>query len=582
MGFNPSINVFEFLVEIKRMIMKKNILKYSLLLILVLSNTAFAEDSNKITSAKKQIDLTEINLNTNQTYYMPNKNIIAEESSEVKNNTLIQENFSGNKRPTQACICSKKSFFSFLNPIGDALKLDRIISGKVKKVNNAIDKKIDKADKTPFKGIKKIDDVLDKGVEEVDSAVGTTLEGLNEITVEGADAAKKLFKTGIQKETISQWMDGDFATGRFFGARPIFESHGVTINSSYLYSPFMKTGGGASGENGYKGYGIFNLGVTLDTEKAGLWKGGTFFTLYQKKVGYGLSGANPDGAMGDFMGFDGWDWRQINQISEYWYQQKFFDGKVRVKLGKQDSNTDFAYLNSGWDFMNSGFSVTPTIPLVTYPDQSFGFMAEINPKEWLSIRDGIYSRFNVPFNITEIEFKPKIRNLPGRYMLGAWELSDSNGMGVATGEDSNGTIYNNFYRNFGGYINFEQMVYKEKKDDNNDLQGLVVFGQFGISPSNKNDMSRFMSLGLHYQGLFPKRDNDIAGIAVGSGYFASRLGDITYDNGGRVGSETVVETFYRFKVNNWFYLQPDLQFIMSPGGIYANSVAVGIRSVITF
>lgn len=377
-------------------------------------------------------------------------------------------------------------------------------------------------------------------------------------------------------------MDGDYAVGRFFGERPLLESHGVAINSSFLYSPFMKTGGGASGENGYKGYGIFNLGVTLDTEKAGLWKGGTFFTLYQNKRGSGLSGANPDGAMGDFMGFDGWDWRQINQISEYWYQQKFFDGKIRMKIGKQDSNTDFAYLNSGWDFMNSAFSVIPTTPLVTYPDQSFGFMAEINPKEWLSIREGVYSRFNTPYNITELEVKPKIKNLPGRYMIGTWELSDSNGMGVVTGEDENGTIYNNFNRNFGAYINFEQMVYKEKKDDNNDLQGLVVFGQFGISQSSKNDMNRYTGAGLHYQGPIPKRDSDVVGLAIGSGNFASRLNGINYDNGGRVGSETVIEAFYRLKINNWFYIQPDIQFIMNPGGIYQNSVAAGIRSIITF
>lgn len=558
--------------------MKSKIYLPALLLTLLFFNTARAEEVVKNTATK--INLNEIILDTNSSYSIPNNTMAINDVPTSPENVIlpsvkVQDKKEQPKNKT-------KSLLPFLNPLTDALKLDRTISGGVKKLNNSIDEDIDKIDKTPFKGIKKIDDVLDKGVESVDGAVGTTLEGLNEMTIEGTEAAKKILKAGVQKETIQQWMDGDFAAGRFFGARPLFESHGLTVNSSFLYSPFMKTGGGASGENGFKGYGLFNLGVTLDTEKAGLWKGGTFFALYQTKRGYGLSGANPNGAMGDFMGFDGWDWRQINQISEYWYQQKFFDGKVRVKLGKQDANTDFAYLNSGWDFMNSGFSVIPNIPLVTYPDQSFGFMAEINPKEWLSIRDGIYSRFSVPMNITEIEFKPKIKNLPGRYMIGAWELSDSNGMGVAVGEDADGTIYNNFYRNYGAYFNFEQMVYKEKKDDNNDLQGLVVFGQVGISPSNRNDMSRYVGGGLHYIGPIPKRDKDVAGIAVSSGNFASRLNDITYDNGGRVGSETIIEAFYRYQVNNWFYLQPDVQYIMNPGGTYPNSVAVGIRSVITF
>lgn len=380
---------------------------------------------------------------------------------------------------------------------------------------------------------------------------------------------------------MHQWLNGNYATGKWFGARPLFEEHGVTINSSLLYSPFVKTSGGASGEGSGKGYSLFNLSVTVDTEKAGLWKGGTFYALYQRKAGYGISGANGcNGAMGDWMGLDGWDWRQINQISEYWYQQKLFENKLRLKVGKQDANGDFAFLNSGWDFMNTAFSVNPTIPMPTYPDQNFGFVAEINPKEWLSIRNGIYSKYGVPFNISEIEVKSKIKGKPGRYSIGAWEMSDSNGFEVPQSYNFNtGTTATNIYnRNYGAYAQFEQMVYKEKKDDENDMQGLVAFGQFGVSPSNRNDMSRYVGGGLHYTGLIPKRDKDRMGIAVASGNFAPRLGDIT----SMVGSETAFETFYRVQVTPWFYLQPDVQFIMRPSGYYDSSVAIGLRTVVTF
>lgn len=381
-----------------------------------------------------------------------------------------------------------------------------------------------------------------------------------------------------EKTVVKQWIDGDYATGKWFGARPILEDHGLTINSSFLYSPFIKTGGGSYGEGSGKGYSLFNLSATLDTEKAGLWKGGTFYTLFQRKTGYGLSG--PSGAMGDWMTFDGWEGRQINQISECWYQQKLWDNKVRLKVGKQDANIDFGYLNSGWDFMNLALSVNPTVPMPTYPDQAnIGFMAEINPKEWLSIRNGIYSKFNVPFNITEIEFKPTIKNMPGRYSIGAWEMSDSNGMSVAESIDGVGTVnYNNFNRNFGAYAQFEQMIYKENKDDENDMQGLIAFGQFGISPDNRNDMNRYVGGGLEYIGPIPKRDKDKVGIAVASGKFAARLGDIT----SQIGDETAVEAFYRFQVTPWFYLQPDVQFISRPSGLYDSSMAFGLRSVITF
>ena len=391
----------------------------------------------------------------------------------------------------------------------------------------------------------------------------------------GVEKSNPAKEAETEQTVVKDWLDGNYATGKWFDTRPVLEEHGVTINSSLLYGPSLKTGGGLNGEGSGKGYSLFNLSVTVDTERAGLWKGGSFYTLYQRKAGYGLAG----GAMGDYMVFDNWDLRQINQISECWYQQKLFNDKLRLKVGKQDANSDFGFLNSGWDFMNLAFSVNPTIPMPTYPDQAFGFVAEINPKEWLSIRNGIYSKYGVPFNISEVEVKTRIKNLPGRYNLGAWEMSDSNAMSVSGGLDSTGSVYyNNFNRNYGVYAQFEQMVYKEKKDDENDMQGLVVFGQFGMSPSNRNDMSKYVGGGLHYRGPIPKRDKDRAGIAVASGNFASRLGDIT----SQIGDETAIEAFYRVQVTPWFYLQPDVQFIMNPSGCYANSVAIGLRSVITF
>lgn len=398
---------------------------------------------------------------------------------------------------------------------------------------------------------------------------------------EDAKKVKNAVIHGVEKPAVQKWLDGDYAAGRLFGVRPLFESHGVTINSSMLYSPFVKTAGGSNEEASAKGYSMFNFGLTMDTEKADLWKGGTFFLLYQKKTGYGLSGG--DGAMGDYMGFDGWDIKQVNQLSEYWYQQKFFQGKLRVKVGKQDSNTDFGYLNSGWDFMNSGFSVNPTTPLPTSPDTQFGFMAEINPKEWISIRDGIYSRYSSPFNITELEFKPIVKGLPGRYMAGIWENFDREGISAATGVNFDGTtFYKNYNSNYGCYVGFEQMIYKKKKDDKNNMEGLIAFGQFGIAPSNRNDMPGYFGVGLHYLGPFNKRNKDILGIAFSSGNFANRLSGVGDDYGKLIGRESVLEGFYRAQLTPWLYIQPDVQFIKNPGGMYKNSVAIGLRTVVTF
>ena len=520
--------------------MKKSFWVYAVLIALMYTNAANAASLKPTSVGKNHLNLKEINLFEEQTAEAAPELLIASDSPTTTGKSAAADNSDATE----------------MTPEG--YTLERAVT-----INEPAPQH------TPYQSwVKDFSDIF--------TLRGGVHRGLN---AKQASAEKQEEKT-----VVKQWLDGDYATGRWFGARPLLEDHGVTVNSGLLYSPVMKTGGGLNDANSTKGYSLFNLSVTVDTEKAGGWKGGTFYGLYQKKTGYGISGPNGNGgAMGDWMGLDGWDWRQMNQLSELWYQQKLFKEKLRLKVGKQDANMDFGYLNTGWDFMNTAFSVNPTTPMPTYPDQAFGFVAEVTPKEWLSIKNGTYSRFNVPFNITELMVKPTIKKLPGRYMLGAWEMSDSNGMSVATGMNGAGmTVGNTFNRNFGAYAGFEQMIFKENKKDENDMQGLTLFGQAGISPSNRNDMSKYIGGGLHYIGPIPKRDKDRAGIAIANGTFASRLNDVGSDYGTRNGSETVLEAFYRIQVSPWFYLQPDVQFIMNPGGAYQNSVAIGLRSVITF
>lgn len=544
------------------------------------ANSLSAKEVRPAKQVKPKINLSEIVLDTKQEFNISQTQNFLTAGEMTGEAVNPKEQSSAENIP---CTCSHKKklkLFVFLNPVHPITKAREEVDKCADCVDCKIDKELEKLDKTPFKVIEKTDNLIDNGVVKTDTVIGKFFGYLDKGTNTGLEKIDDTISLAADKTAVQEWLNGDYATRKYFGARPILESHGLTVDSSFLYSPFMKTAGGANGEASAKGYGLFSVGVSLDTEAAKLWKGGKFFALYQMKKGYGLSGE--DGAMGDYFGFDGWNIDQVNHISELWYQQKFFDGKIRLKLGKQDSNTDFGFLNSAWDFMNSAFSINPNTPLPSLPHSPFGFMAEVNPKEWLSIRNGIYSKDSCPFNITEIEFKPTIKNMPGRYMIGAWEMGDSNGYGVATGVEEGETVYNNFYRNYGVYFNFEQMIYKEQKDNPNDMQGLVVFGQTGMSPSNKNDLSKYGAIGLHYKGPFPKRDNDLVGIALGCGNFASRLNNITYDLGGRTGSETVLEGFYRLFITKWFYLQPDVQFIMNPGGQYQSSVAIGIRSVITF
>lgn len=487
--------------------------------------------------------------------------------------------------------CTLVLIFAFVSA-ASAEEVKPLDSGVSKLILNEISLDTEKDSYVP-EGIipMKNTSIFDKNASELDSSpIMDEAIMMSDPSIAKNEDKKGLFfisniKGGIQKyipkeefikNAADDWFEGNYATGMWGGARPFLESHGLTLRSSILYSPFSKIGGGATNTSNGRGYTMQHLSVSLDTEKAGLWKGGTFFALYQRKIGSGINGAvgSP---------IDGWDFsEEANRVQEYWYQQKLFNNKIRLKVGKQCSSNEFGMIYSGTDFMNLRLAVIPTVPYAGFPYPGFGFMTEVNPTSWLSIKDGIYSKDGNPLNILGVEIKAKIKNMPGRYMLGTWQMSNSNGIRTIESTGPSGSNYNNFNRNYGAYASFEQMVYKEKKENPQDRQGVMLFGQLGLSPSEKNDTCKYGAIGFHYRGPIPKRDDDIAGLAFGYSNYASRLSDIPTTVGGRIGDETFIETFYRFHINKWLYLQPDVQFVMHPSGMYDNSIAIGLRSVITF
>ena len=110
-----------------------------------------------------------------------------------------------------------------------------------------------------------------------------------------------------------------------------------------------------------------------------------------------------------------------------------------------------------------------------------------------------------------------------------------------------------------------------------------------------------MDAGATYQGLIPDRGEDVAGIAVGYAQVSSDLQGLDEDARTFAGmstpvedSEIVIEFVYAAQIAPWWLVQPDIQYIIHPGGNVADpddptglstvpdSFVLGIRSTVTF
>jgi porin len=88
--------------------------------------------------------------------------------------------------------------------------------------------------------------------------------------------------------------------------------------------------------------------------------------------------------------------------------------------------------------------------------------------------------------------------------------------------------------------------------------------------------------GLTWTGLIEGRDDD----AIGLGMVWTRLtpGQAAQLEGSNRGNEFVVEATYEAQITPWFELQPDIQFVIQPGGSTAlpNALVLGLSATIDF
>lgn len=386
-------------------------------------------------------------------------------------------------------------------------------------------------------------------------------------------------------EERTLWWDWNYATGDWGGRRDDLEDQGIYIELIYTGEVFSNLRGGLNTSKATEYRGNIDLSITLDTEALDLWKGGVFFIYGQNGHGNGITERH----VGDVQVISNIDADDFTQVSEYWYLHRFIETELELKFGKQDANLDFAYPFFGQDFINSSFGIAPNIPLPTFPDPALGIVALADPSETVSIGGGIYdgdanggtSGFNTAFDgeggnfsIVEAKFKPFVEAdgiSSGTYGIGVWQHSRN------IEEISTAPFPDAHDENYGFYVVLDQYLYRQKVPER-DVHGIGCFVQYAWAPGDRNEICQYYGAGVSFSGtIVGSKTWDSTGIGIARAVFSRRVrkqDERTH--------ETVLETFHRFQINPWLVLQPDVQFIVNPGGDGRNALATGLRVEILF
>ncbi|QEG02143.1 Porin B precursor [Stieleria maiorica] len=352
---------------------------------------------------------------------------------------------------------------------------------------------------------------------------------------------------------------------------PLFCPHSaITCDPIYYGELFTNARGGIATKRATRYQGLLDLLVTTDLEQLPISLPGRFMLLAQNTHGRGLT----DDFVGDtqvISNIDSGD--NIMQVSEYWWEFALLDENITVRIGKQDLNTEFLVMDLAADFIQSSFGLSPSAGFPSYPDPGMAAVLLAKLTDSVTLKVGFwdalgngggwgFSDNDVTLSILEMEY---------RYALADGELPGTLDLGVGYQSEGDVTPGVSLSSGYGYYIQAEQLLFRETPRQEESVQGLGIFGAYfprfanGAIPISSIDDA--LVCGLVYTGLISGRDEDVAG----AGYAWAGL------NQGGTNEESAIEVFYKAKLTPRLTLQPDLQYISTPSGIYSDSRVVGTR-----
>lgn len=323
--------------------------------------------------------------------------------------------------------------------------------------------------------------------------------------------------------------------------------------------------------------GLADLFLNFDTEKAGLWKGGEFL----------VHGANSHGGepsanlIGDFQFVSNIEAGDHTFLYELWYKQTI--SKFTFFFGLQDLNAEFANSDVAALFLNSSFGIhsviadnllAPIFPL-TSPGLTLNWCTTNN----LCLKMAVYKGCPIDFHENTYNLNWNLNYLRGLLWVaesqyswtGNGELNNDLKAGIFFHqhcEDSevvNSETGNILFYDYGIYLVGDHQISSSGENG----KGLNFFYQLGISP--RNDNFGYLGTGFSYTGLFSKSGADELGLAMARGMLTKERGP----------DETTIELSYKTHLTPQIYLQPDLQYVVHPGGTETrlNNAMVGMLRI---
>jgi porin len=337
--------------------------------------------------------------------------------------------------------------------------------------------------------------------------------------------------------------------------------NGIEMQSILTFDTLSNVSGGVKRDEAY--LGSYDLTVTVDSEKGGLWSGGTVFVY-----GLGTWGDTPSNIVGDIQWTDNIQAPETFRVCEAWINQASSDGKFQFLFGLHDFSSEFEILQYAGGLLNSSFGISIASTQVNpsiYPTTSLAARVRMTPVDNSYLQIAVYDGVpGDPNNQKGTQIKLSVDDglfygIEGGFLGGDgadyFKLALGGWYHTTDFESFSGSPVNN---NSGMYLIGERRIYSEEDAE----QGLGAFFQLSFADSENNQIDQYFGLGLSYKGLLPGRSGDTLsmGVAHARNGDEFRAVESSFER-----AETALELNYRIEVTPYFAITPDIQYVINPG-----------------
>lgn len=430
------------------------------------------------------------------------------------------------------------------------------------------------------------------------------------------------------QSTVSEWWNGNHATGDWLGVRTTLDEKGITISGGWKANFFGVVDGGK------QQHGAFDeqilLSLKIDFEKLAGIPGLTAQASAWYRDGRSVNnyvGASPAFNPSALQVGTGW---RLLPVYLQWESRDLLPIKDMLTLAGGWANPYYFFIQQPASqlFVNNALFQTKGLVNSGIPwsgaADTWGGHLKVKPTTWSYAQTGLYMAIpgalssgnhglyfqgaspagsNGLYVIGETGITPQIgpAKLPGKYAFG----------GIYFGVENTGFNGTPQEGRYALYWQADQMLFREAsaptaspetpggattvadpKTFREPLvtaplseQGLHAFSFLSFAPKYNNAMPFYFHTGLVYKGLIPSRNKDQLGVAFALGsYSDDKLQNDQATARPQQTTEAVLELDYRVQINKFSYIQPFLQYLIRPNGTgqIKNATILGLQMGVTF